>query len=102
MVTGFERIIISVPEIGEAADEYRNLMGVEPFPAELSDAGKVLWFDLGNTVVQLQRGFIGEAAITGIVFSVPSIAMRRRSNAWPTRPLSRVLRTSSRRFTCLS
>lgn len=71
MVTGFERIIISVPEIGEAADEYRSLMGVEPFPAELSDAGKVLWFDLGNTVVQLQRGSIGEAAITGIVFSVP-------------------------------
>ena len=55
MVTGFERIIISVPEIGEAADEYRSLMGVEPFPAELSDAGKVLWFDLGNTVVVVEH-----------------------------------------------
>ena len=71
MVSGFERIIISVPEIGEAADEYRSLMGVKPFRAELPDSGEVAWFDLGNTLVQVQRGTVGEAAITGIVFSAP-------------------------------
>jgi catechol 2,3-dioxygenase-like lactoylglutathione lyase family enzyme len=70
MVTGFERIVVSVPDLGSAIAEYEQLMGVRAFLTMAGDAAELAWFDLGNTVIQIQQGAVSEAAITGLVFSV--------------------------------
>ena len=69
MVTGFERIVVSVPDVDSAIGEYAQLMGVHACRAAAGDAGAPAWFDLGNTVIQIQQGAVSEAVITGLVFS---------------------------------
>ena len=69
MVTGFERIVVSVPDLGGATGEYEQLMGVRACRTAAGDAGEPAWFDLDNTVIQIQQGAVSEAAITGLVFS---------------------------------
>ena len=69
MVTGFERIVIDVPELDLAVRAYRRLTGLEAVPAVLPGPVEVAWFGLGNTVFQLQRAPCAEASISGLVFS---------------------------------
>jgi catechol 2,3-dioxygenase-like lactoylglutathione lyase family enzyme len=67
--TGFERIVIAVPELDEAVGEYRRLTGLEGVPGKLQGAVEVTWFGLGNTVIQLQRGDYPAATVSGLVLS---------------------------------
>ena len=69
MVSGFERIIVDVPDLEAAVDDYRRLTGLEGSPAVLPEAVEVAWFGLGNTVIQLQQAYCAEASVSALVFS---------------------------------
>ena len=69
MVTGFERIIVEVPDLEEAASCYRRLSGLEGTSAVLPGQGEVIWFCFGNTVIQLQDSERDAASVSAIVFS---------------------------------
>jgi catechol 2,3-dioxygenase-like lactoylglutathione lyase family enzyme len=69
MVSGFERIIVGVPDLAAAVDDYRRLTGLEGLSAVLPGAVEVAWFGLGNTVIQLQQAACDEASVSALVFS---------------------------------
>ena len=62
MVTGFERIVITAADIEGAIGEYEQLMGVPACRVAADDAVEFAWFDLGNTVIQIQQGAASKAA----------------------------------------
>ena len=69
MVNRFDRIVIAVPDIQAAAEEYQQLLGVassEP-PGALRDS-PVAWLPLSNTVIELVESAGDSAFIAGIVF----------------------------------
>jgi catechol 2,3-dioxygenase-like lactoylglutathione lyase family enzyme len=68
MVTGFERIAIDVPDLDLAIGDYRRLTGLEGVVPQLPGKGRVAWFGLGNTVVQLQVADCAAARISALAF----------------------------------
>ena len=69
MVTGFERIVISVPDLEQATLSYRRLTGLAGVPAVLPGPVDVEWFGLGNTIVELRQSDCEAATLSGLVFS---------------------------------
>lgn len=69
MVSAFDRLVIAVPNLEQAAEEYRQLLlGVAP--AAVTRGGtSILWFILANTVIELVQATIEQAYIQGIVFA---------------------------------
>jgi catechol 2,3-dioxygenase-like lactoylglutathione lyase family enzyme len=67
MVTGFDRIVIAVPALAGASEEYRRLLGMEPVP--VAGESPRVWFFLANTVIELVQTPSVSAAIEGIVFT---------------------------------
>ncbi|MEH6608142.1 MAG: VOC family protein [Halioglobus sp.] len=67
-VTGFDRIIIGVPDLHEACAEYYSLLGIAPSRYTTSEAEPAALLPLANTTLHLlQRG--GSASrIDGLVF----------------------------------
>ncbi len=69
MVNRFDRIVIAVPDLQAAAEEYQQLLGVassEP-PGALGDS-PVVWLPLPNTVIELVESAGEPAFVGGIVF----------------------------------
>lgn len=73
MVTGFDRIVIAVPDVVAAASEYQQLLGVEPLiHRERTADPLVAWLCLANTIIELVPGAVEQARIRGVVFSEPA------------------------------
>jgi catechol 2,3-dioxygenase-like lactoylglutathione lyase family enzyme len=67
----FDRIVVTVPELPAAVDQYQRLFGVPPLnPGQPLPPG-VAWWDLRNTVIELVQGDVARPRVQGIVFSVP-------------------------------
>lgn len=64
MVTGFDRIVLSVADLAAAVADYSALLDVTPV---LRPDGASAWLGLGNTVIELRQG--GQTAVQGLVFA---------------------------------
>ena len=67
MAIAFDRIIIAVPDLPEAAAQYRLLLGAEPHLTAGDRGGSVAWIGLSNTVIELEEGGVAQASIRAIV-----------------------------------
>ncbi len=64
MIKSFDRIVIGVPNLPQAVDEYRVLLGAE---AESPDDGSRAWLALANTVLELVERPVERASIDSLV-----------------------------------
>lgn len=73
MVTGFDRIVVGVPDVVAAASEYQQLLGVEPLiHSDRAADSPVAWLCLGNTVIELVPTAAERPMIQGVVFCEPA------------------------------
>ena len=70
MVTGFDRIVLAVPDIGAAVAQYRRLFGVPAIPHGPGGTGTA-WLALANTIIALVEAPVERAGIRGLVFTTP-------------------------------
>ena len=69
MADKFDRIVLAVPELPVAVEQYRLLLGRAPgFPAT-PDESTSAWWGLSNTVVELVQTEVPSARVQGIVLS---------------------------------
>lgn len=71
MAIQFDRIVLGVPELLPAVDQYQQLLGVPPFYCERPLQQPAAWWDLGNTVIELAQAAVESPRVQGIVFSSP-------------------------------
>ena len=72
MVQGFDRIVVEVADLPDAAQQYARFLGVSPYQlTRVEGLKEQVWFGLANTVIQLQSSDSGENRIRGLVFSTP-------------------------------
>jgi hypothetical protein len=71
LVSAFDRIVIAVPDLTDAAAEYERLLGVAPLPPAEPAPHPALWLALPNTLLELRERSIAQPAIAGVVFSAP-------------------------------
>ena len=64
MIKSFDRILISVPDLHAACDEYAALLGARPIP--FSKPGHA-WLGLANTVLELVERPVAAATIEALV-----------------------------------
>ncbi len=69
MVDAFDRIVLGVPDLDQAVEQYRVLLGAAASRCE--DRPGVAWLGLPNTVVELRESCQEPGAIRGLVMSDP-------------------------------
>jgi catechol 2,3-dioxygenase-like lactoylglutathione lyase family enzyme len=72
MVSGFDRIIISVTDLQVAAADYGRLLGVTPLACTTAQGLAALWIGLPNVAILLVQAEVAEARISGLVFCDPA------------------------------
>ena len=70
MVSGFDRIVLAVPDINDAMAQDRRLFGVPGIPSGPGGAGTG-WLAVANTVIALEEAPVERAGIRGLVFATP-------------------------------
>lgn len=78
MAIQFDRIVLGVPDLMAAVDQYQQLLGVPPFYCEAPLEQSAAWWDLGNTVVELVQAAVESPRLQGIVFSSPMAGVEDR------------------------
>lgn len=71
MSVQFDRIVVAVPDLPAAVEQYRQFFGAPPLNRDHLLPHGAPWWDLGNTMVELVQGSEARPCITGIVFSSP-------------------------------
>lgn len=77
MVTAFDRITITVPDLQVAGDQYGRLLGATPLACTDSHGAPALWIGLPNVAIELTQVEVSqpgslEARISGLVFRDPA------------------------------
>jgi len=72
MVSGFDRIVIAVPDIAAATAEYERLLGVVSLPCAADKGATAVWLGLPNIVIELVPGTVDLPTIRGLVFASPT------------------------------
>ena len=68
MVRTFDRIVIAVPDLQAAVEQYQLLLGAAPFTYDNVRGESVAWWGLTNTVMELAQSAVDTPRIQGIVF----------------------------------
>ncbi|MEP1471214.1 MAG: VOC family protein [Halieaceae bacterium] len=63
MIESFDRIVIRVPDLAAACEEYATLLGSRPL---LLDGDKRAWLALSNTVLEFAEGPVASATIVSL------------------------------------
>jgi len=71
MTTLIDRIVIAVPDLFAARQEYQALLGVDAIKIEEPGGEPCVWFALSNTVIELRKKAVTRAVFNGLVFSQP-------------------------------
>jgi len=72
MTTVFDRIVIAVPDLPEASEQYQAMFGSEPLQCISATGVPAAWWGLPNTVIELVQHEIEAPRIVGIVLSAPN------------------------------
>lgn len=67
----FDRIVVAVPELPAAVDQYQRLFGAPPYHCESPNRMPAARWDLRNTVIELVPGAVERPKLQGVVFSTP-------------------------------
>ena len=67
----FDRIVVAVPGLQAAVEEYQQLLGSPPFLSESLIGAPVARWGLPNTVIELVQCAVDRPTLQGIVFNVP-------------------------------
>ncbi|GAB5453188.1 MAG: glyoxalase [Halioglobus sp.] len=78
MAEAFDQIVIVVPDLESAVDEYEALLG-----CAAEDVSGERWFALANTVLALRQADVDSAAVAGIVLCDPAAGRDAQSIANP-------------------
>lgn len=72
MVSGFDRIVIAVPDIAAATVEYERLLGVasQSYPEDKGEPA--VWLGLPNVAIELVQDAVDAPAIRSLVFTSPT------------------------------
>lgn len=73
MTSVFDRIVIAVPDLPLAAEQYQALLGGTPFMPAVEGGAPVAWWALPNTVIELVQRPVDRAAIEGFVLSSAAV-----------------------------
>ncbi|MCP4210745.1 MAG: VOC family protein [Halieaceae bacterium] len=69
MANAFDRLVVSVPDLGGAVNQYQAVMGVPPVPSgAMGPAPTARWL-LANTVVELVERDVAAPHLQGLVFA---------------------------------
>lgn len=68
MVRTFDRIVIAVPDLQAAVEQYQLLLGTAPFTYDNVRGESVAWWGLTNTVMELAQSAVDTPRLQGIVF----------------------------------
>jgi hypothetical protein len=71
MTRVFDRIVVAVPDLQAAAEEYQQLLNIPPFVSESLGGTPVARWGLPNTVIELEQCAVDKPTLQGIVFNVP-------------------------------
>jgi len=74
MAVFFDRIVLAVPDLPPAIEQYRALLGPAPWTFETSRGEPAAWWGLSNTVIELVQRTVKLPRMLGIVFSSPEAA----------------------------
>ena len=72
MVSGFDRIVIAVPDIAVATLEYERLLGVASQSQPLAKGEPTAWLGLPNVTIELVQDAVDTAVIRSLVFISPT------------------------------
>jgi len=72
MVSGFDRIVIAVPDIAAATLEYERLLGVAAQSHPADKGGPAVWLGLPNVAIELVQDAVDVPTIRGLVFTSPT------------------------------
>lgn len=71
MAIGFDRIVVAVPDLADAVAQCRKLLGGQPFSCARTRGEPAVWWDLGNTMIELLEAAVQRPQVQGIVFGTP-------------------------------
>ncbi|MEZ5570494.1 MAG: hypothetical protein R3E64_00605 [Halioglobus sp.] len=69
MTIAFDRILIAVPELSLAIEQYQKLFATDPYQLDREDCGPAAWWGLHNTVIALVERPAEPPRLAGVVFS---------------------------------
>jgi catechol 2,3-dioxygenase-like lactoylglutathione lyase family enzyme len=67
MVSGIDRIVLAVPELAVAVEEYGQLLGARAWTVLTAGGAAAAWLGLDNTVLELVEAEVERAVIEGVV-----------------------------------
>ncbi len=79
MTITFERIVIAVPELDAAAEQYQRLFATPPFRGKSLQGRSVARWGLPNTVIELVQSAVGQSCVQGLVLSLPEAEPQEQS-----------------------
>ena len=71
MAVTFDRIVIAVPELGAAVEQYQQLFATPPFMGESPQGQPTARWGLPNTVIEMVQGTVGQPCVQGMVLGLP-------------------------------
>jgi catechol 2,3-dioxygenase-like lactoylglutathione lyase family enzyme len=69
LANAFDRLVVSVPDLAEAVNQYQTVMGVPPLPGGAEDSVRAARWLLTNTVVELVARGAAAPHLQGLVFA---------------------------------
>jgi len=79
MTITFERIVIAVPELDAAAEQYQRLFATPPFRGKSLQGRSIARWGLPNTVIELVQSAVGQSCVQGLVLSLPEAEPQEQS-----------------------
>ena len=77
MTDAFDRIVIAVPDMDTAVEDYRQLLHAAPAPMAGSEPSA--WWGLDNTVIELVEREVEAPSVRGLVLSAADADARERA-----------------------
>lgn len=89
MVEAFDRIVLAVPKLADAVEQFSALIGVPPVQ-DYSPENPRAWWDLGNTALELRRDSTGVAGSSNAA-RIEAIVLRSTSASAADTPIENTL-----------
>ena len=71
MTDKFDRIVLAVPNLSVAIEQYQQFLGKAPWLSTTAQDAARAWWGLPNTVIELIQSDVRDARLQGLVFSSP-------------------------------
>lgn len=83
MIDTFDRIVLAVPNLPAAIEQYQQFLGKSPWLSTTVQDEPRAWWGLDNTVIELVQCDVRDARLQGLIFSSPTADQAEMSVANP-------------------